>query len=141
MQITITLRSCIWKKDCVSFGYPTALFGKRNFVAALVKDFFITHASLKLACSIISELLQLPSPIGCLYLMIWPLFKFLGQKLSNFFVGILVKTMTPKRHFEINWPLENSFNYWSNLQITKFSFYFSVANQFPEFFYSIIAGF
>ena len=38
--------------------------------------------------------------------MIWPLFKFLGQKLSNFFVGILVETMTPKRHFEINWPLE-----------------------------------
>ena len=37
--------------------------------------------------------------------MIWPLFKFLGQKLSNFFVGILVETMTPKGHFEINWPL------------------------------------
>ena len=29
----------------------------------------------------------------------------LGQNLSNFFIGILVQTMTPKRHFEINWPL------------------------------------
>ena len=25
-----------------------------------------------------------------------------GQKLSNFFVGIVVETMTPNRHFEIN---------------------------------------
>ena len=33
-------------------------------------------------------------------------FQILGQKLSNFFVGILVETMTPKGHFEINWPLE-----------------------------------
>ena len=40
--------------------------------------------------------------------MIWPLFEFLGQKLSNFFVGILVETMTPKGHFEINWPLEGT---------------------------------
>ena len=37
--------------------------------------------------------------------MIWSLFKFLGQELSNFFVGILVETMTPKGHFEISWPL------------------------------------
>jgi hypothetical protein len=29
-------------------------------------------------------------------------FQILGQKLSNFFVGILVETMTPKGHFEIN---------------------------------------
>ena len=29
----------------------------------------------------------------------------LGQNLSIFFVGILVQTMTPKGHFEINWPL------------------------------------
>ena len=29
-------------------------------------------------------------------------FQILGQKLSNFFVGILVQTMTPKGHFEIN---------------------------------------
>ena len=29
----------------------------------------------------------------------------LGQKSSNLFVGILVEMMTPKRHFEINWPL------------------------------------
>ena len=31
-----------------------------------------------------------------------PKFQILGQKLSNFFVGILVETMTPKGHFEIN---------------------------------------
>ena len=29
-------------------------------------------------------------------------FQILGQKFSNFFVGILVETMTPKGHFEIN---------------------------------------
>ena len=32
-------------------------------------------------------------------------FQILGQNLSNFFVGILAQTMTPKGHFEINWPL------------------------------------
>ena len=32
-------------------------------------------------------------------------FQIQGQNLSNFFVGILVETMTPKGHFEINWPL------------------------------------
>ena len=30
------------------------------------------------------------------------IFQILGQKLSNFFVGILVQTMTAKGHFEIN---------------------------------------
>ena len=29
-------------------------------------------------------------------------FQILGQNLTNFFVGILVQTMTPKGHFEIN---------------------------------------
>ena len=29
-------------------------------------------------------------------------FQIPGQNLSNFFVGILVKTMTPKGHFEID---------------------------------------
>ena len=38
-------------------------------------------------------------------MLISQLFKILGQNLSNFFVGILVETMTPKGHFEINWPL------------------------------------
>ena len=28
--------------------------------------------------------------------------QILGHKLSNLFVGILVQTMTPKGHFEIN---------------------------------------
>ena len=32
-------------------------------------------------------------------------FQISREKLSNFFVGILVETMTPKGHFEINWPL------------------------------------
>ena len=32
-------------------------------------------------------------------------FQILGQKISKFFVGILVQTMTPKGHFEINLPL------------------------------------
>ena len=41
--------------------------------------------------------------IKCLF-FIWPP----GQKLSNFFVAILVQTMTPRRHFEINWPLTSS---------------------------------
>ena len=32
--------------------------------------------------------------------------KFQGRNPFNIFVAILVETMTPKRHFEINWPLE-----------------------------------
>ena len=32
-------------------------------------------------------------------------FQILGQNLSNFCVGILVQRLTPKGHFEINWPL------------------------------------
>ena len=32
-------------------------------------------------------------------------FQTLRQKFVKFFVGILVQTMTPKGHFEINWPL------------------------------------
>ena len=32
--------------------------------------------------------------------------KFQGRNPYNIFVAILVKTMTPKRHFEINWPLD-----------------------------------
>ena len=31
--------------------------------------------------------------------------EWVGQNLSNFSVGILVETMTPEGHFEINWPL------------------------------------
>ena len=30
---------------------------------------------------------------------------FQGRNPYNIFVGFLVETMTPKRHFEINWPL------------------------------------
>ena len=32
---------------------------------------------------------------------------FQGRNPYNIFVGFLVETMTSKRHFEINWPLEN----------------------------------
>ena len=51
--------------------------------------------------------------------MIWPLFKFLGQKLSKFSVGILVETMTPKGHFEINWPLVQFQKYFVKTLSTK----------------------
>ena len=34
-------------------------------------------------------------------------FQILGQKFVKFFVGILVQTMTPKGHFEINRPLKD----------------------------------
>ena len=37
-----------------------------------------------------------------LYFVDLPTFQILGQKSSNFFVGILVETMVPKGHFEIN---------------------------------------
>ena len=37
--------------------------------------------------------------------MIWPLFRFEGRNPGKNFIGILVQTMTPKGHFEINWPL------------------------------------
>ena len=53
------------------------------------------------------------------FFLIWPP----GQKLSNFFVAILVQTMTPKGHFEINWPLlwceveEHSFPGLSNTAV------------------------
>ena len=40
--------------------------------------------------------------IKWLYFVNLPTFQILGQKLSNFFVGILVETMIPKGHFEIN---------------------------------------
>ena len=41
-------------------------------------------------------------------------FQILEQKLSNFLVGILVETTTPKGHFEINWPLSRVINGWSH---------------------------
>ena len=56
------------------------------------------------------------------FFLIWPP----GQKLSNFFVAILVQTMTPKGHFEINWPLvivkikkvlETKWGWWNKKRI------------------------
>ena len=38
----------------------------------------------------------------CLHFVDLTTFQILEQNLSNFFVGILVQTMTPKGHFEIN---------------------------------------
>ena len=46
--------------------------------------------------------------IKWLYFVNLPTFQILGQKLSNFFVGILVETMIPKGHFEINSPLSTN---------------------------------
>ena len=43
----------------------------------------------------------------CLYFVDFTTFQILGQKFVKFFFGILVQTMTPKVHFETNWPLEN----------------------------------
>ena len=63
----------------------------------------------------------------------------LGQKLSNFFVGILVETMTPKRRFEINWPLPKKlwliFMGWSekniqNGQLKKTEFFKTTNSQY-----------
>ena len=39
---------------------------------------------------------------------------FQGRNLDNIFVAILVQTMTPQRHFEINWPLD-TLNHMTNL--------------------------
>ena len=36
---------------------------------------------------------------------------FQGRNPYNIFVAFLVETMTPKRHFEINWPLAALFFY------------------------------
>ena len=44
--------------------------------------------------------------------------KFQGRNPYNIFVAILGKTMTPKRHFEINWPLELQESFFSNHLIT-----------------------
>ena len=51
--------------------------------------------------------------------MSWPLFRFQGR---NFFVGILVQTMTTKGHFEINWPLiftSNFKDWWVMMKKTQ----------------------
>ena len=55
-------------------------------------------------------------------------FQIPGQKLSNFFVGILVETMTPRGHFEINWPLPSPLNFrllnhslWWNVSFSFFN--------------------
>ena len=44
-----------------------------------------------------------------LFFLIWPLFRCYGRNLSNFYLGILGKTMTPKGHFENNWPLPSHY--------------------------------
>ena len=46
-------------------------------------------------------------------------FQVLRQNLSKNFVDILVQTMTPKRHFEINWPLEAYKGKKNPIKVTK----------------------
>ena len=55
----------------------------------------------------------------CLYFVDLTTFQILGQKLSKNFVGILVQTMTPKGHFEINWPLTSNNSSVSKIDQTK----------------------
>ena len=61
--------------------------------------------------------MSLSNIIKALYLMIWPLFRFLGRNLSIFslFFG---KFKTSKRLFEINWPISDEQEY-----IHKIGFY------------------
>ena len=81
---------------------------------------FNTLKSPYVNCSIIRK---------CLYFVDFNTFQILGQKLSKIFVGILVETMTPQGHFEINWPfrvlriIRNShifFPQWANVNKLKF---------------------
>ena len=79
----------------------------------------------------------------CLYVFCWfHHFSILGQEFVKFFVGILVQTITPKGHFDINWPLPNSWKRWSHnfsckLVTLKFRFTFTLANNPRKRFYFI----
>ena len=48
------------------------------------------------------------------------LFQIVGQKFIKFFVGILVQTMTPKGHLEIDWPLVKNCQ-WVGQKLWKFA--------------------
>ena len=62
--------------------------------------------------------------------MIWPLFKFQGRICQIFtLVLILVQTMTPKEHFEINWRVNwplvklSSLNHCAQVALLNFDFF------------------
>ena len=60
-------------------------------------------------------------------------FQILGQNLSNFFVAILVRTMTPKRHFEINWPLPVAIYYSTfHMHSCKYFFPLWISSEFKK---------
>jgi hypothetical protein len=63
-----------------------------------------------------------------LYFVDLTTFQILGQKFVKFFVGILVQTMTPKGHFEINWPLVH--NHTSPRLNFNLIFLFNSSNDF-----------
>ena len=49
-------------------------------------------------------------------------FQILGQNMSDFFVSILVQIMTPKGHFEINWPLTDWLSLKFGIQTHRLKF-------------------
>jgi hypothetical protein len=58
------------------------------------------------------------------------LFQILGQKFVKFFVGILVQKVTPKGHFEINWPLGLSWN--KEMHLLKYNFLSYQLDSYPD---------
>ena len=64
----------------------------------------------------------------CLYFVVLTTFQILGQNLSNFFVGILVQTMTPKIHFEIKWPLASKLEHSDAVLINLMHFLGPIAS-------------
>ena len=49
--------------------------------------------------------------------MIWALFRGQGRNPGENFVGILVQMMTPKGHFEIDWPLAEQSRYGGSFKV------------------------
>ena len=63
--------------------------------------------------------------------------KFLGRNLSNFFLGILVQTMTPKGHFEMNWRiktrnLELHNAIWQEKYFSEFTFEYLLTRRIED---------
>ena len=60
-------------------------------------------------------------------------FQILGQKFSNFFIGILVQSMTSIGHFEITRPLVPNFNFFQfYLDTTTYADYFKGSTSKSE---------
>ena len=51
---------------------------------------------------------------------------FLDSRVVKFFTAFLVQTMTPKRHFEINWPLKGL---WSKQSLIAIFFHKFLAKE------------